>query len=87
MGVEAPATYEVTGEASAPLTGEEAPLETLVDEALRARPDVASKIAALRAQDLTNKATEGRYGPSHDVCPSNCCLPGTGAPSPWSAEG
>jgi outer membrane protein len=64
MGVEAPATYEVTGEASVSLTGEDAPLETLVDEALRARPDVAAKIAALRAQDLNNKATEGRYGPS-----------------------
>jgi outer membrane protein len=64
MGVEAPATYEVTGEASTPLTGEDAPLETLVDEALRARPDVAAKLAALRAQDLNNKATAGRYGPS-----------------------
>ena len=39
-------------------------LETLVDEGLRARPDVAAKIAQLRAQDLTNKATEGRYGPA-----------------------
>jgi outer membrane protein len=64
MGVEAPATYEVTGEASAPLAGEDTPLETLVDEALRARPDVAAKLAALRAQDLNNKATAGRYGPS-----------------------
>jgi ferrochelatase len=25
----------------------------------------------------------GRYGPSHDVCPASCCLPGTGRPSPW----
>jgi outer membrane protein len=64
MGVEAPATYEVTGEASPPLSGEGAPLETLVDEALRARPDVAAKIAALRAQDLKNKATAGQYGPT-----------------------
>jgi outer membrane protein len=64
MGVEAPATYEVTGEASAPLAGEDTPLETLVDEALRARPDVAAKLAALRAQDLNNRATAGRYGPS-----------------------
>jgi outer membrane protein len=64
MGVEAPATYEVTGEASPALGGEEAPLETLVDEALRARPDVAAKLAALRAQDLKTKATEGRYGPA-----------------------
>jgi outer membrane protein len=64
MGVEAPATYEVSGIASQPLPGEETPLDTLVDEALRARPDVAAKIAQLRAQDLTNKATAGRYGPA-----------------------
>ena len=64
MGVEAAAGYEVVGAASAPLPGEDAPLETLVDEALRARPDVAAKIAQLRAQDLTNKATAGRYGPA-----------------------
>jgi ferrochelatase len=25
----------------------------------------------------------GRFGPAHDVCPSGCCLPGTGQPSPW----
>src|SRR3954451_12045076 len=24
-----------------------------------------------------------RYGPSQDVCPVDCCLPGTGRPSPW----
>jgi outer membrane protein len=64
MGVEAAAGYEVVGAASPPLPGEEAPLEAQVDEALRARPDVAAKIAALRAQDLTNKATAGRYGPA-----------------------
>ena len=28
-------------------------------------------------------ASVGRYGPSHDVCAPNCCLPGTGRPSPW----
>jgi outer membrane protein len=64
MGVEAPAAYEVIGVASQPLSGEETPLEALVDEALRARPDVAAKVAQLRAQDLTNKATAGRYGPT-----------------------
>ncbi len=25
----------------------------------------------------------GRFGASHDVCPVDCCLPGTGRPSPW----
>jgi outer membrane protein len=64
MGVEAPASYEVIGVASPPLPGEEKPLDALVDEAVQARPDVAAKIAQLRAQDLSNKATAGRYGPS-----------------------
>ncbi len=26
----------------------------------------------------------GRFAASHDVCPVDCCLPGTGRPSPWS---
>jgi ferrochelatase len=25
----------------------------------------------------------GTFGTSPDVCPTGCCLPGTGAPSPW----
>ena len=28
----------------------------------------------------------GRYAASHDVCPVDCCLPGTGRPSPWSRD-
>jgi len=36
---------------------------------------------------LTNERRAlGRFGPSHDVCGPNCCLPGTGRPSPWEAE-
>lgn len=31
------------------------------------------------------KRAVGRFGPSHDVCPVDCCLPGTGRPSPWDA--
>jgi ferrochelatase len=27
----------------------------------------------------------GRFAASHDVCPADCCLPGTGRPSPWSS--
>jgi len=26
----------------------------------------------------------GRFAASHDVCPVDCCLPGTGHPSPWA---
>ena len=36
-----------------------------------------------RLSDGVAKRAEGRYGPSHDVCQPNCCLPGTGRPSPW----
>ncbi len=28
----------------------------------------------------------GKAGPSHDICPPACCLPGTGRPSPWEVE-
>ena len=28
----------------------------------------------------------GRYAASHDVCPVDCCLPGTGRPSPWARQ-
>jgi ferrochelatase len=26
----------------------------------------------------------GRFAASHDTCPTDCCLPGTGRPSPWA---
>ena len=26
----------------------------------------------------------GRYAASHDKCPTDCCLPGSGRPSPWA---
>ena len=38
-----------------------------------------------RLLDADRRAV-GRFGPSHEVCPSSCCLPGTGKPSPWEAE-
>lgn len=30
------------------------------------------------------KRALGRFAPAHDVCPADCCLPGTGRPSPWA---
>jgi len=33
----------------------------------------------------TERPALGRFGPSHDVCAPDCCLPGTGRPSPWDA--
>jgi ferrochelatase len=34
----------------------------------------------------TARPALGRLGPSHDVCAPDCCLPGTGRPSPWDAR-
>jgi ferrochelatase len=36
-----------------------------------------------RLDDAVTKRVAGRFGPNPDVCPNNCCLPGTGRPSPW----
>ena len=35
---------------------------------------------------VSGRAAIGRYAASHDVCPSDCCLPGSGRPSPWALE-
>jgi outer membrane protein len=64
MGVEAPATYEVAGPPSAPLAGEDGALDALVDEAVRARPEIAALLDQLRAQDLLIRATKDRYLPA-----------------------
>jgi outer membrane protein len=64
MGVEAPATFEVAGPPSAPLAGEDGALDALVDEAVRARPELAALLDQLRAQELTVRATRDRYFPA-----------------------
>ena len=32
------------------------------------------------------RRADGRFAAVHDVCPTDCCLPGTGRPSPWAAQ-
>ena len=36
-----------------------------------------------RLDGSVEKRVAGRFGPAPDVCAPNCCLPGTGRPSPW----
>jgi protoporphyrin/coproporphyrin ferrochelatase len=38
-----------------------------------------------RMTDGAGRAAVGRFGPSHDVCAPDCCLPGSGRASPWDA--
>jgi outer membrane protein len=64
MGVEATIAYEVESTISAPIPGESAPLESLVDEAVAARPEITALRDQFRAQELANRATWGRYWPS-----------------------
>ncbi len=49
---------------------------------------VTERIQTERAGDLYPvREAVGRYGPNHDVCPANCCLPGRpGEPRPSTAQ-
>jgi protoporphyrin/coproporphyrin ferrochelatase len=38
-----------------------------------------------RLEPGTQRRVVGRFAASHDVCPTDCCLPGTGRLSPWAA--
>jgi protoporphyrin/coproporphyrin ferrochelatase len=38
-----------------------------------------------RLDRVGGRVAIGRYAASHDTCPADCCLPGTGRPSPWAA--
>lgn len=49
-------------------------------------PAFVGMIRELIEERLSGEAPRralGRSGPGHDVCPVNCCLPGSGRPSPW----
>jgi ferrochelatase len=51
-------------------------------------PAFVAALADMIVERLTpgaGRAASGRFGPSHDVCAPNCCLPGSGRPSPWDA--
>ncbi|MCY7304223.1 MAG: ferrochelatase [Thermoleophilia bacterium] len=50
-------------------------------------PAFIAMIRSLIEERITadsGRPTVGRYAASHDVCPTDCCLPGTGRPSPWA---
>jgi outer membrane protein len=64
MGVNAHAQYNLADSALAPVAGEEGALETLVDNALAVRPEVATLQRQRRAQELTVTSLRGGYGPS-----------------------
>ena len=67
MGTTGETDYDVIDETLPPQPGEASPVGPLIDEAIRARPDVAALEAQIRAQELTIRATRDGYWPSLNV--------------------
>jgi outer membrane protein len=64
MGLPAGVPHALTDSELAAVPGEDGPPETLVTEALRARPELAALESQRRAQELTVSALRGGYGPA-----------------------
>jgi outer membrane protein len=64
MGVAASVRYEPADTTLPPVPGEDGPTDTLIDQALQARPEVASLVLQRRAQELLVRSLKGGYGPA-----------------------
>jgi outer membrane protein len=64
MGTTGDTAYEVTDDTLPSQPGEGAEVGPLIDEALRARPDVAAMESQIHAQELTLRATRNGYWPT-----------------------
>jgi len=76
--------YDLDVEARA--TAEQLGLEVARAGSAGTHPSFVAALAELIAERLdptVEKRALGRFGPSHDTCAPDCCLPGNGRPSPW----
>jgi outer membrane protein len=64
MGITADTDYDVADDALGPVQGENGPVHLLIDEAVRARPDIAALGEQVRAQELAARAARGAYFPT-----------------------
>ncbi len=68
IGVAGPTDYDVADETLPPVDGEDLTTDALYDEALKARPEVATLTEQVRAQELQLRAQQGAlYAPSIGV--------------------
>ncbi|HET9930474.1 MAG TPA: TolC family protein [Polyangiaceae bacterium] len=67
MGLDNAPPFEVSDETLAPLDLEEAEPNRLYSRALATRPDVLAAVGSVRAQELSESALKGGYGPSLSV--------------------
>lgn len=64
MGVTGDTDYDVGDQTLDPIPGENGAVDTLIDEAVRARPDIAALSAQVRGQELAASAARGGYFPT-----------------------
>jgi outer membrane protein len=64
VGVESPTDYDIADETLPLVDGEDGSTETLLDEAVKARPELAALANQVRAQELTVRALQGSYWPN-----------------------
>ncbi len=64
IGVEGTTEYDIAGAPIAPLEGETGPTDSLMVEALAARPEFAALTQQIRAQEAVVSSVKGAYGPS-----------------------
>jgi outer membrane protein len=63
MGIAGDTAYDVADDSFPPVPGETGPIGPLIDEAIRARPDLAALDSKVRAQELAARAARGGYWP------------------------
>jgi ferrochelatase len=69
--------------------GQELGLDVVRAGSAGTHPAFVSMIRELvqeRLDPAAPRRVAGRFAACPEVCPSDCCLPGTGRPSPWAAE-
>ncbi len=67
MGVEGPADYQVSNDVLEVVEGEASTTDALLEEAIRARPELASLTRQQESQALTLRSIRGNYWPSLGV--------------------
>jgi outer membrane protein len=67
MGVEGPIDYEIANDGLAPQADEDAPLEPLLETALKSRPEIAYATEQVTSQQLLIQSARGSYLPAVSV--------------------
>ena len=67
MGQAGDIDYDVAEQTLPAIPGETGPVGPLIDEAIKARPDLAALDAEVRAQELAARAARGAYWPRFDL--------------------